>query len=89
MAPHPSHEHPLGVEYPGTTYAEPGKPNWVGHLIASYCPNSDLLVYNYAHGGARVYNVKQQVEREFLPHVGKKPEWAPWSSEDTLFSEFI
>lgn len=34
----PSAIQPLGIEYPGFTWNEPNKPNWVGHLITEYCP---------------------------------------------------
>jgi len=88
-SPHPTRENPLGVEFPGFTYAEPEEPNWVGHLITEYSPNPNLLVYDYAMGGSRIYNVKNQVERQFLEHAGKKPDWAPWSAGDTIFSEFF
>lgn len=63
------------------------KPNWVGHLIQDYGPGSDILVYDYAVGGDRVPGVKSQITNHFLPHVGEKPAWAPWTSDDTLFGQ--
>lgn len=88
-SPHPTRERPLGVEFPGTTYAEPGEPNWVGYLITQYNPNPGLLVYNFAKGGSRVSNVKNQIERQYLEYLAKKPDWAPWNADDTLFSPFL
>lgn len=81
----PTYDNPLGVEFPGATYAEPGEPNWVGHLITNY--SSRLLVYNYAKGGSRVHNVKNQIQVMFQGHIAEKPAWAPWTAADTLFSE--
>lgn len=88
--PHPTKEEPLGVEWPGTTYTE-GElaPNWVGHLIVAHRPHPETLVFDYAEGGCRVFGVQQQMQREFLLHVGKKPEWAPWTSDDSLFGAFL
>jgi hypothetical protein len=82
----PSYDEPLGVKFPGVTYAEPDEPNWVGHLITNYAPGQ-LLVYNYAKGGGRVHNVKNQIKFMFKQHIGERPAWAPWTPEDTLFSE--
>jgi hypothetical protein len=73
------------------------QPNWVGILISKYVPGqkyiehhqrSSMLVYDYAIGGDMVAGVGIQINRQFIPHVGQKPEWAPWASEDTLFGEF-
>ncbi|THH03688.1 hypothetical protein EW145_g6088 [Phellinidium pouzarii] len=30
-----------------------------------------------------------QVEASFLPNVGRKPEWASWTAEDTLFATWV
>ena len=63
-------------------------PNWVGHLVASRLrEDKKLLVYDYAVGGHTVSGVKHQINNWFLPHAGKKPEWAPWTAGDSLFSE--
>jgi hypothetical protein len=78
----------LGIDYPGLTYNEPDLPNWVGHFVTEYSPNPELLVYDYAVGGATVLDVQRQILNQFLKHVGPKPEWAPWTAEDTLFGEF-
>jgi len=49
---------------------------------------SPLLVHNFARGGDTVDGVKRQIEISFLPDLGKKPEWAPWTATDSLFGEF-
>ncbi|KAF8654057.1 hypothetical protein AX16_003591 [Volvariella volvacea WC 439] len=101
----PDDINPMGVDYPGTTWNETGKPNWVGHLIASYAPPprynpqfdqqaedyhaNPLLVYDYAVGGDLVAGVKRQITDRFLPRVGKKPDWAPWAAEDSLFVTWV
>ncbi len=63
------------------------EPNWVGHLITNYPPANQLLVYDYAKGGSRVYQVKNQIQIMFNRQIGQKPPWAPWTAEDTLFGE--
>lgn len=99
----PTSENPLGVNFPGETWNEPGLPNWVGYLITEYCPEprykpggegqveayveAPLLVYNYAQGGDTVAGVCRQVDHWFLPNAGKRPEWARWTPETSLFSE--
>ncbi|KAJ7148724.1 hypothetical protein C8R43DRAFT_1088345 [Mycena crocata] len=86
----PTYDQPLGVEFPGATYVEEGEPNWVGHLITNYNPGpKQLLVYNYAKGGSRVQNVRNQIEVMFLQHIAAKPTWAPWTAEDTLFITWV
>ncbi|EJF66374.1 hypothetical protein DICSQDRAFT_97426 [Dichomitus squalens LYAD-421 SS1] len=85
----PSDEAPLGIEFPGITWAEPAMPNWVGHLITEYSPGTHLLVYDYAVGGDTVGGIRKQVQVNFLPRVGEKPSWAPWSAQDTLFVTWI
>ncbi|EIW76483.1 carbohydrate esterase family 16 protein [Coniophora puteana RWD-64-598 SS2] len=89
--PHPTHKNPLGVVFPGRTYNERDKPNWVGHLIQSYRKKtkSHKLVYDYASGGDTVGGMRRQVENEFVRDVGQRPEWAPWTSDDTLFVSWI
>ena len=104
-APHPTPIRPLGVAYPGTelwtdTDVDGSHhPNWVGHIISKYSPGnkyspggtseSSILVYDYAVGGERVAGVSRQIQHQFVPHVGKRPEWAAWSPRDTLFGEFV
>jgi hypothetical protein len=67
------------------TYTERGTPNWVGHLVTKYAGHREMVAYCYAVGGAMVDGVKMQIEKRFLPEVGKKPYWARWKATDTLF----
>ncbi|KAJ4475197.1 hypothetical protein C8J55DRAFT_123967 [Lentinula edodes] len=50
-----------------------------------------ILVYDYAVGGATIDGVKVQVEMFFLGQagVGTNPDWARWSSEETLFVTWV
>jgi len=97
----PSVEHPLGLPFPGSTFNFPDA-NWVGYLIKEYGPEPRFqpgatpsvayeerpyLVHDYARGGDTVDGIRRQVEQEYLPGVGQKPEWAPWTPEETLFGE--
>lgn len=86
-SPHPTPEEPLGVEYPGNTFAEWNKPNWVGYLIKAFAPEHQILVYDFAVGGQLSNGVINQIDRGFLRHAGKKPDWAPWNADDTLFGK--
>ncbi|OSD04929.1 carbohydrate esterase family 16 protein [Trametes coccinea BRFM310] len=100
-APRPSPERPMGVDFPGKTWCgsideEQNKityePNWVGHLVELFRAQqkvSSLLVYNYALGGETASGVKRQIEQEFMPHVATKPDWAPWTSDDTVFVTWV
>jgi hypothetical protein len=84
--PHPTAEDPLGVAFPGSTWTEDDdNPNWVSQLVTEFSANSGILVYDYAVGGDTISGVGRQIHREFIPHVGKKPEWAHWDDKNTLF----
>ncbi|KAJ7242921.1 hypothetical protein C8J57DRAFT_64542 [Mycena rebaudengoi] len=87
--PAPTREEPLGIKFPGETYAEWREPCWVGHLICNHSPNPNLLIYDYAEGGANVFDVKEQVQSIFLGHIGHKPESAPWTPSDALFITWV
>lgn len=85
---HPSDKEPLGIEYPGITHAEEGKPNWVGYLAKRY-NKSPLLIFDYAVAGDTVAGVVAQVERRFFPVEGPKPAWARWTAENSLFITWV
>jgi len=86
----PTYDQPLGIEFPGYTSAEADEPNWVGHLITNYSPSEDqLLVYDYAVGGARVQGVRNQIQVMFMMKIAEKPYWAPWTGADTLFITWV
>ncbi|KAI0328039.1 hypothetical protein GY45DRAFT_1033733 [Cubamyces sp. BRFM 1775] len=94
---------PLGVAFPGQTSCERTDgacqeiaydPNWVGHLLTAIRTIREqlppLLVFDYANPGDTVARMKlAQVGRQFTPHAGTHPEWAPWCSSDSLFVTWI
>lgn len=95
----PSADNPLGnPPYPGDTYS--GGPTWVskfvctltydevGYLCTEY-KQSPILAYNFAVPGVVVQRLTAQIKECFLPHAGKKPEWAPWTSKNSLFCILI
>ena len=67
---------------------------WVGHLIKDIDDRREeslsLFVFDYANPGDTVARMKlAQVGRQFVPHAGTHPEWAPWCSSDSLFVTWI
>ncbi|KAG8902807.1 hypothetical protein FRB99_004106 [Tulasnella sp. 403] len=87
-SPSPSPEKPLGVEFPGITYAEFGKPNWIGHLIDKYTKSSPL-VYNYAVGGHTLPGYTNQIRLGFLKGPASKQSEIPWAATNSLFISWI
>ncbi|KAG9077487.1 hypothetical protein FS749_010612 [Ceratobasidium sp. UAMH 11750] len=85
-APVPTDTNPLGVSYPGSTTA--GGANWVGYLTTQY-NQSEFWSYDYAVSGNEVAGVATQVNTDFLPHAGTKPDYAPWGATNSLFATFI
>ena len=89
--PRPSEDEPLGVPFPGSTYAEHGHPNWVGHLVYRLRDRTRLVVYDFAKGGDTTEGVERQIEQEFLPNLAGQPPppdgTRVWSADDTLFGE--
>ncbi|QRV83277.1 carbohydrate esterase family 16 protein [Ceratobasidium sp. AG-Ba] len=82
----PTDANPLGVGYPGSTTA--GGANWVGYLTTQY-NQSKFWSYDYAVSGNEVAGVATQVNTDFLPHAGTKPDYAPWGSTNSLFATFV
>ncbi|EMD32721.1 hypothetical protein CERSUDRAFT_118464 [Gelatoporia subvermispora B] len=94
-SPHPTEEEPLGVEFPGgeDTWTTEGEPNWVGYLVSKHLAGRAAgrrpIVFDYAVGGSTLPDVRSQIHEEFLPTAGKKPNWASWSAEDSLFVTWV
>jgi len=82
-SPRPTIKSPLGVTE--VTYAEPGKSNWVGHLV-KLLPLE--LVYDYAKGSDFVSSLERQIIYQYLPNFARKPSSSPWDPHETLFSEY-
>jgi hypothetical protein len=51
--------------------------------------DSPLLIYDYAVCGDIVQSMKSQVKEQFKETAGKKPEYCPWDSENSLFSRSL
>lgn len=75
------------MKFPGITWNESGQPNWVGHLLQKCDAEYPLVVYDYAIGGHTADGVRQQIRMNYLKSTGSKPDWAPWTSQDSLFGE--
>ncbi|GJE87150.1 carbohydrate esterase family 16 protein [Phanerochaete sordida] len=99
-SPLPSVDEPLGVPFPGLTYAEDGQPNWVGHFVTRLKDQTRLVVYDFARGGDTTDGVERQIKREFLPNLADnvakgllqnnldrelQTSDTVWNSNDTLF----
>ena len=88
-SPHPTPQEPLGVPFPGRTYASLDKDdlNWVGFVLNTISDErQDLLVYDYAKGGDRVEHLQYQVGRGFQT-IRDRPDWAPWAEVNSLFGK--
>lgn len=95
---HPSAANPLGnPDLPG--YTASGGLDWIGFMVTEY--NASLLLsYNLAYGGATtdadlvapyastVLSFEDQVN-EFSTSLASKPDWAPWTSDNTLVGVWI
>ncbi|EKM55345.1 carbohydrate esterase family 16 protein [Phanerochaete carnosa HHB-10118-sp] len=103
-SPRPTVDQPLGVPFPGSTWAEPEKANWVGHLVTRFEDQTRLVVYDFAKGGDTTEGVERQIKQEFLPNLVDDTEKgllqgnldkelrtsdAVWNSDDTLFTIWI
>ncbi|KZV69485.1 carbohydrate esterase family 16 protein [Peniophora sp. CONT] len=87
-SPHPTPQEPLGVPFPGRTWASINgdDANWVGFIVNTIADErKDLLVYDYAVGGDRVESLERQVGRSGFETIRDKPDWAPWTAADSLF----
>lgn len=85
------------VPYKSLTYADIDGTNWVGYLLMQHDPHPDLLVHDYAVGGARVPAlgrggaVETQVNQNFLAGyaMDRAADGLPWNAADTLFGERV
>ncbi len=76
----PSRKHPFQFCVGCSPGSEGAQAAWAD------CP---FLVHDYAKGGDTVSGVSHQIRNIFLQGAGKKPEWAPWTSTETLFGKHI
>ncbi|KAJ7501057.1 hypothetical protein B0H11DRAFT_1713773 [Mycena galericulata] len=84
------------VPFKGLTYADRDGTNWVGYVLTQHDPHPDLLVHDYAVGGARVPALGQggavetQVNDHFLAGYAmvRTAEGLPWDA-DSLFVAWV
>jgi len=82
--PLPTDENPLGNTWPGVTSVGAGNPNWVGYIVREFNASS-ILAFDYAISGNRIGDVASQINDRFLPLAGLKPDYAPWTADNSLF----
>ena len=83
--PPPHDSNPFGnPAFPGLTYA--GGRNWLGYLAEKRSDSSPIYIYDYAVCGHNVQRMKAQVTYEFMEFAGKKPDYCPWESDNSIFS---
>ncbi|KAJ7072945.1 hypothetical protein C8F01DRAFT_951019, partial [Mycena amicta] len=77
------------VQFKGLTYADEDGTNWIGYILTQHNPHQNMLVHDYAAGGARVPassrgagSVERQVDEYFFNGYAIKPQ-AVEGSEDT------
>ncbi|KAJ7617821.1 hypothetical protein FB45DRAFT_932763 [Roridomyces roridus] len=84
--------------FKGLTYADSDGTNWVGYLLSQRRMHPDLLVHDYAVGGACVpargfrAALETQVNRDFLDGYAMKTTKdgsLPWNAADSLFVTWI
>ncbi|KAJ7106342.1 SGNH hydrolase-type esterase domain-containing protein [Mycena epipterygia] len=85
------------LPFRGLTYADIDGTNWVGYVLKEHDPHPDLLVHDYAVGGARVPAlgrggaVETQVNENFLAGYAMAPaaEGLIWDAAHSLFVTWI
>ncbi|KAJ7479174.1 SGNH hydrolase-type esterase domain-containing protein [Mycena latifolia] len=85
------------VPFKGLTYADFDGTNWVGYLLTEHDPHPDLLVHDYAAGGARVPelgrvpSVETQVNKNFLEGyaMARTADGLPWDTAHSLFVTWV
>jgi hypothetical protein len=75
---------PIGLKYPGTTITH--EENWVG-VITTKANNSLLLTWDYAISGQQVTGVVKQIEQQFVPTAGTRPDYCSWTASNSLFGK--
>ncbi|KAF8599471.1 hypothetical protein BDV93DRAFT_449194 [Ceratobasidium sp. AG-I] len=87
-APNPTPEQPVGVQWPGVTSVGAFQPNWVGYMTNGF-NTSSLLAYDYAISGNNITGFTSQIQTEFVPTAGQKPDATPWTADNSLFVSWI
>ncbi|KAG6336408.1 hypothetical protein ID866_2681 [Astraeus odoratus] len=81
--------HLLMSHLPGKKYIPPSRGESLPSDTTVTASESSMVVYDFAVGGHTVEGVRNQILRQFIPHVAAKPSWAAWGAEDTLFVTWV
>ncbi|KAG8697145.1 hypothetical protein FRC09_008040 [Ceratobasidium sp. 395] len=87
-APVPTPANPIGVEWPGVTSVGALKPNWVGYMTNGFNV-SNLLAFDYAIAGNNITGFTSQIQNEFIPTAGQRPDSSPWTADNSVFVSWI
>ncbi|KAG8781468.1 hypothetical protein FRC12_021875 [Ceratobasidium sp. 428] len=87
-APAPTPANPIGVEWPGVTSVGALQPNWVGYMTNGF-NISNLLAFDYAIAGNNITGFTSQIQNEFVPTAGQRPESSPWTADNSVFVSWI
>ena len=89
----PDADKPLGVPFPGVTWNEPQRPNWVGHLLTKYCPEPRYRPSDGANYGKCRYFPDRSIYTNSFPHfqdcpVGDKEAQDAWAKSPLLVHDY-
>ncbi|CAE6449682.1 unnamed protein product [Rhizoctonia solani] len=88
--PDPTTDLPLGVPFPGSTWTEGEKPNWVGHLLDTWPFKRPLLIHDFAMGGDTVRDMEAAVNGPYHELVNSRCKCNEhWKPENSLFVFWI
>ncbi|KAL5641064.1 hypothetical protein ACGC1H_001514 [Rhizoctonia solani] len=83
-APNPTADLPLGVPFPGDTWTDGEKPNWVGYLLKTWPFERPLLIHDFAIGGDTVPKMEAIINGPYQDLVGRRcrcnEHWKPANS---------
>jgi lysophospholipase L1-like esterase len=51
--------------------------------VKEYIPS--FLAHDFAIAGVFAHQMKYEIDSQFLPYAGSRPDWAPWESDEALF----
>ncbi|KAJ1311189.1 hypothetical protein OPQ81_009690 [Rhizoctonia solani] len=88
--PYPTIELPLGVPFPGYTWTEGEKPNWVGYLLNTWAYERPLLVHDFAMGGDTVRNMEVAINGPYQELISSRCKCNEhWKAANSLFIFWI
>ncbi|CAE6436999.1 unnamed protein product [Rhizoctonia solani] len=89
-APNPTADLPLGVPFPGDTWTDGEKPNWVGYLLKTWPFEQPLLIHDFAIGGDTVPRMEVIINGPYQDLVGRRCKCNEhWKPANSLFVFWI